>query len=174
MKSSQIENKNAGFDYRGPNFGFPHSTHPQHIISILKHKIAVQKAIDMIKTRMQDPPTLGDLATFTGLSRTYFSHVFKEVTGMRLQDYFAQVRLERAKDLLGNIDLKIKKIAYESAFADPNYFCQFFKKKMGLNPTRWRLKILLPNKKRPLTDRMTLSNFQRSEKPKYPTQGRRN
>ena len=113
MKSSQIENKNAGFDYRGPNFGFPHSTHSQHIISVLKHRMAVEKALDMIKARMQDPPTLGELASCSGLSRTYFSHVFREVMGMRLQDYLIQIRLERAKDLLGNIDLKIKKIAYE-------------------------------------------------------------
>lgn len=101
--------------------------------------MAVQKAFDMIKERIRDLPTLGELAKSTGLSRTYLSYVFKEVTGMRLQDYLTRIRLEKAKDLLGNIDLKIKQIAHEAGFSDPNYFCRAFKRKTGLNPTNWRL-----------------------------------
>jgi AraC-like DNA-binding protein len=111
----------------------------QKAITILRHQIAVQKASNMIKERIQDLPTLAELAKSTGLSRTYLSFVFKEVTGMRLQDYLTQVRLEKAKDLLGNIDLKIKQIAHEAGFSDPNYFCRAFKRKTGLNPTNWRL-----------------------------------
>ncbi len=59
---------------------------------------------------------------------------------MRLQDYLTRARLDKAKDLLSNIDLKIKRIAYETGFKDPNYFCRTFKKKMGLNPTNWRVR----------------------------------
>jgi AraC-like DNA-binding protein len=116
--------------------------------------MAVQKTLDMIKERIQDPPTLGELASSSGLSRTYFSHVFKEVMGMRLQDYLIQARLNKAKNLLGNIDLKIKKIAFETGFCDPNYFCRFFKKKMGLNPTNWRLKIIRTNRNLPRRGRI--------------------
>jgi len=83
------------------------------------------------------------LASFSGLSRTYLSHVFKEVTGMRLRDYLIQVRLDKAKELLSHIDLKIKEIAYDTGFSDPNYFCRAFKKKTGLNPTNWRLREIL-------------------------------
>ena len=88
---------------------------------------------------MQDPPSLGQLASSSGLSRTYFSNVFREITGMRLQDYLAQYRLDKAKDLLGDIDLKIKQVAYQIGFKDPNYFCRFFREKAGLTPTNWRL-----------------------------------
>lgn len=139
MKFLQAGDRNSDFNDRTITFSDLPEINSLKIITILKHRGAVQKALEMIKARMQDPPTLGELASFTGLSRTYFSYVFREVTGMRLQDYLTQTRLNKAKELLGNIDLKIKQIAYEAGFSDPNYFCRTFKKKMGSNPTDWRL-----------------------------------
>jgi len=85
---------------------------PKWAISTFRHHIAVQKALRMIEARMQDLPSLSELGSLSGLGRTYFSNVFKEVMGMRLQDYLTQSRLDKAKDLLGNIDLKVKQIAY--------------------------------------------------------------
>ena len=140
MGSLQVKNRHPGFDKKTYVPSDLRQIIPQRAITTIKHRLAVQKAMEMIKARTQDPPTLGELASISGLSRTYFSHVFKEVMGMRLQNYLIQIRLGTAKDLLGNIDLKIKKVAYEAGFCDPNYFCRFFKKKMGLNPTNWRLK----------------------------------
>jgi len=114
----------------------------QQTITILRHRAVVQKAIEMIEVRVQDPPTLGELASCSGLSPTYFSYVFKVVTGMRFQDYLMEIRLNKAKDLLRNINLRIKDIAHETGFKDPNHFCRIFKMKTCLNSTNWRLKNL--------------------------------
>jgi AraC-like DNA-binding protein len=140
MESLQVKDRHPGFDKKNYVHSDLRQINPQKAITIIKHRMAVQKALEMIKARIQDPPTLGELASFSGLSRTYFSHVFKEVMEMRLQDYLIQTRLGTAKDLLSNIDLRIKKVAYEAGFCDPNYFSRFFRKKMGLNPTNWRLR----------------------------------
>jgi len=94
----------------------------------------------MIETRTQNPPSLNDLASATGLSRTYFSYVFREITGMRLQDYLIQTRLNKAKDLLSDSCLEIKQIGYETGFKDSSHFCRTFKKKTGVSPTDWRLR----------------------------------
>jgi len=116
---------------------------PQNLVTIFRHRSAVKKALDMIQERIHDPPTLAELAKSSGLSRTYLSCVFKEVTGTRLKDYVGQIRLKKAKDLLGDINLKIKQIAYEVGFSDPNYFCRIFKKKTGLTPTNYRARQIL-------------------------------
>ena len=76
--------------------------------TISRHRAAVQKALKIIEARVQDPPSLGELASLAGLSRTYFSFVFKEVTGMRLRDYFNQTRINKAKDLVKDRDLMMK------------------------------------------------------------------
>ena len=108
-------------------------------ITISKHRAAVQRTLNMIEARIQDPLSLAELASLSGLGRTYFSFVFKEVTGMKLQDYLIQARINKAKDLLKNFELKIKEIAYQVGFRSPDYFCRIFKKKTGLSPTEWRM-----------------------------------
>lgn len=143
MKSLQIGDKNHNVDNRVFDLGEVSQINPQKAVTTLKHRMAVQKTRDLIEERIQDLPTLAELAKSSGLSRTYLSFVFKEVTGMRLQDYLTQVRLEKAKELLGRIDLKIKEIAQESGFSDPNYFCRTFKKKTGLNPSNWRVRRII-------------------------------
>jgi len=140
MGSHQVKDRHPGFDKKNYAPDDLRQVISQKAITTIKHRMAVQKALEVIKARIQDSPTLGELASLSGLSRTYFSHVFKEVMGMRLQDYVIQTRLGTAKDLLSNFELKIKKVAYEAGFCDPNYFCRFFREKTGLNATNWRLK----------------------------------
>ena len=143
MNLSQIENRIPNF-YDKPIIlvNFP-QIDSQKAMTTIKHRMAIQKAIEIIEAKMQDLPTLGELASLSGLSRTYFSQVFKETTGMKLQEYITEVRFKKAENLLSNIDLKIKEVAYEIGFGDPNYFSRTFKRKMGLNPTNWRVKKLL-------------------------------
>ncbi len=111
----------------------------QKVITTIKHRTAVQKVLDFIENRLYETPTLSDLARLAGVSRTYFPRVFKEVVGMRLQDYLFQARINKAKDLLGDINLTIKQIAYKVGFKDPDHFSRTFKKKTGITPTSWKL-----------------------------------
>ena len=135
-----LQNGSIGFEKRIFTSGDLRQIDSQKVITAIKHMKAVQKAMDLIGTRIQDPPTLAELAFLTGLSRTYFSPVFKEVVGMGLKDYLTQARINKAKDLLGDINLTIKKIAYEVGFRDPNHFSRTFKKRTGTTPTNWRLR----------------------------------
>jgi len=114
----------------------------QKVMTTIKHRMAVQKTLDLIRGRIQDPPPLCELASLAGMSRTYFSPVFKEIVGMGLQDYLICARIDKAKDLLGDVNLTIKQIAYEAGFKDPDHFCRTFKKKTGTTPTDWRLRKL--------------------------------
>ncbi len=108
-------------------------------ITVSKHRAAVQRAVNTIEARIQNPFSLAELASLSGLGRTYFSLVFKEVTGMKLRDYLTQTRINKAKDLLEDLELKIKEIAYQVGFRNPDYFCRIFKRKTGLSPTEWRM-----------------------------------
>ncbi len=117
-------------------------TNSRKVITTIKHRMAVQKVLDLIENRLDDPPTLGELARLSDLSRSYFSPIFKEVVGMGLQDYLFQARINKAKNLLSDINLTIKQIAYKVGFKDPDHFSRTFKKKTGVTPTNWRLKKL--------------------------------
>jgi two-component system response regulator YesN len=135
-----LQDRSIGFEKRIFVSGDLRQIDSQKVMTTIKHLKAVQKALDLIKTRIQDPPTLGELASFAGLSRTYFSSVFKDVVGTGFQNYLIQVRINKAKDLLGDINLTVKQVAYAVGFRDPDYFCRTFKQKMGVSPTNWRLR----------------------------------
>ncbi len=115
-----------------------HKANLQRPITRITHRMAVQRAVDLIGARIQYPPTLGELATLAGLSRTYFSLVFREITGKTLREYILKARMDKAKELLRDINLKIKEIARQVGFTDPNHFSRTFKKEMGKTPTDWR------------------------------------
>ncbi len=139
MESLNIRHTNRAFDQSNFAPGHLYQINSQKVIARIKHRMTVQKALDMIEDRLYDPPTLGELAHLAGLSRTYFSPVFKEAVGMRLRDYLSQARIDKAKELLGDTSLTIKQVAYKVGFKDPDHFCRTFKKKTGITPTNWRL-----------------------------------
>ena len=140
MQYPNIGHRNPVFDQSKFASGHLCQINSQKVITTAKHRMAVQKVLDLIGNRLCDPPTLRELALLAGLSRTYFSPLFKEVVGVRLQDYLLQARINKAKNLLSDINLTIKQIAYEVGFRDPDHFSRTFKKKTGITPTDWRLK----------------------------------
>lgn len=82
-----------------------------------------------------DSNTLADIAGYT---RTYFSALFKEMTGKSPMEYLIEIRLEKACRLLKETTLPINEISNSSGYSDPFYFTKAFKKRYGLNPSQFR------------------------------------
>lgn len=53
-------------------------------------------------------------------------------------EYLNEVRLERAKELLDNSELKLKEIIDEVGFGSYPYFFSLFKKKYGMTPKEYQ------------------------------------
>jgi AraC-like DNA-binding protein len=67
--------------------------------------------------------------------------MFRKVTGINFTDYLARLRIERAKNLLLNPNLRISEIAYEVGFQSLTHFNRVFKKIVGQPPTEYRLQL---------------------------------
>ena len=78
------------------------------------------------------------LASIVYLSQGYLSAVFKEETGVTINRYIRQVRMEKAKELLENTNKKIGQIAKEVGFSNSSYFCRSFKEYFGISPESCR------------------------------------
>jgi len=72
------------------------------------------------------------------LSSVYFCQLFHNESGIRLSEYVNTVRINRAKDLLKNSNLKIYEIAYNVGYNNPKYFNYIFKKQTGITPNDFR------------------------------------
>jgi AraC-like DNA-binding protein len=70
---------------------------------------------------------------------TYFSKVFKDVTGQGFRAYLNDCRIRRAEEiLLSGSKLSITELALALGFGDLTTFERIFKKKVGLTPLQYR------------------------------------
>ena len=78
------------------------------------------------------------VAQAANASATYFSKRFKKATGMTFIDYLGRVRVEKAKNLLQNPNLRVSAIALEVGFQSVSQFNRTFKKVTGRSPKQLR------------------------------------
>ncbi len=114
-----------------------------HVADIAREKSETEmRPIRMAKKYMQEnhhrPLTLEDVAAVAGFNPTYFSTVFKKVTGENFLEYLSELRMKEAKELLCDGHLHIEDIAEKVGYADTKYFVKLFKKSTGLTPQEYR------------------------------------
>ncbi len=98
----------------------------------------IQSAARYITENYNKNISLSDVAEFVGMSSTYFSKKFKEVTGFGFKEYILNIRMKRACTLLLETRLSVTDIAYETGFNDSNYFGDVFRRMKGISPLKYR------------------------------------
>ncbi len=98
----------------------------------------IQKAMRYISYHYHEKIYLSDIAKHVGYSDSYFSRLFKEVTGSRFSDYLNEYRIERAKKLMSNYQLTLGEIAERVGFEDFSYFSQVFHRIEEMTPSQYR------------------------------------
>lgn len=78
------------------------------------------------------------IAEFFHYNPKYLGRLFKKQTGMRLQEYQTQKRLERGRELLEQTTENIVDISYRLGFQNVTYFNRLFKKAYALTPSEYR------------------------------------
>jgi AraC-like DNA-binding protein/ligand-binding sensor protein len=99
---------------------------------------AVARAKEYVQSQVGEPITLGQVAQQVHLNRYYFCKLFRKATGLTLTEYVSQVRLEKAKTLLGDPSLRVSEIAYAAGFGSIPRFNCVFKQQVGMAPTEFR------------------------------------
>ncbi|RCX20590.1 two-component system response regulator YesN [Fontibacillus phaseoli] len=84
--------------------------------------------------------SLQDIASHFYVSREYVSRKFKQEFGINFSDYLTNYRIDKAKVLMLNPDLKVQQIAEMVGFNDVKYFSKVFKKQEGMTPREYRNK----------------------------------
>lgn len=112
----------------------------EFIIPIQSHKYRAEicEIMEYINSHLSSKLTLSMIANHVNMNESYISHLFKTETGMTLMTYINNIKMQQAKELLGNPSYRIKDISELLGFENQFYFNKIFKKTYGLSPTAFQ------------------------------------
>jgi transcriptional regulator GlxA family with amidase domain len=99
------------------------------------------KITGFIEENLDKPIKLNDLSKLVSLNPTYLSNLFTSLIGVSPICYYNQQRIERAKRLLGNTNLRISEIAVRCGADSLDSFYKIFLRHTNMSPTEYREKI---------------------------------
>ena len=102
----------------------------------------ITRAKEFITEHQAEDISLGQVAKAVNTSSFYFCKMFKKATGLNFTNYLSRIRIERAKNLLLNPNLRVSEIAFEVGFQSLTHFNRVFKKIIGQSPTEYRAKLM--------------------------------
>lgn len=99
----------------------------------------MSKAFDFLKENYSSSEiNINEVAVRTFLSKSYFSKLFKDVTGQNFSVYLQNLRISEACTLLKTTDKKVTEILSDVGFKDVKNFNRLFKKITGKTPGEYR------------------------------------
>lgn len=101
----------------------------------------IEKVCEYIENHYYDDFSLTKLAERAHLSVSYFSTLFKKVKGQTCLNYYNQVRMDKAKELMLEPDLKIYEVANMVGYNSMPYFNRLFKELVGMTPIDYRKRL---------------------------------
>ncbi|BFT74437.1 response regulator [Paenibacillus sp. P36] len=109
----------------------------------LEHNIPKKKDIiteikEYMTKHYHEPIKIADLAARFFISPYYLSQFFKQKTGETYVNFLTQIRINKAKELLQNTDLKVYEICQMVGYSDTQHFARLFEKLAGCKPREYR------------------------------------
>lgn len=119
----------------------------EHFARALTHQLvnpaaslpsAVAQACRLVRAHVAEELRVDRVAKAVGLSAGHLSRQFHHSTGLRLVEYIARVRLERATELIVAGRQPITEIAFACGFRSLSQFNRTFRRLTGRSPREWR------------------------------------
>jgi AraC-like DNA-binding protein len=117
-------------------------------LAIISNQLAVQtantespvmaRAKQFIRGHYTEELSLQQVAGVVHMSVHYFCKQFRKDTGMGFTGFVSRTRVEQAKKLLLNPNLRVSEIGYAAGFQSLNHFNRMFKKFTGQSPSDYR------------------------------------
>lgn len=82
--------------------------------------------------------SLNAVAAVFELSESNLSMIFKQTMGMNFSSYLEGIRIDKAKELLGETKMKVGEISEQVGYYSVNSFCRAFKRVTGSNASEYR------------------------------------
>jgi AraC-like DNA-binding protein len=118
--------------------GCIHSLKKEPLVPLEEKQLLVDKAKLLFRSRLMSAFSPEQAAKELAIGYSYFRKLFKSYTGVSPGQFYIQLKIEKAKEMLNDRNIPIKEIAYGLHFESYFYFSKLFKDKTGSSPTAFR------------------------------------
>ncbi|MFD0671278.1 response regulator [Cohnella sp. GCM10027633] len=108
-------------------------------------KGGIQKVKQYIETHYHENMSLKSISKIFYMNPVYLGQLFKKTYGVYFNDYLLEIRIQEAKKLLRQTDLKVYEVAERVGFCNPDYFVTQFEKVEHKTPTEYKNGIFTKN-----------------------------
>lgn len=98
----------------------------------------VKKALDYIRKNYSKDINLKTISANFNLSAAYLGYLFRKETGDSFTNYLNKIRVEKAKELLLNTNMRVIEVSEKVGYVNTNYFFIIFKKMTGMSPSEFK------------------------------------
>ncbi|MDF2883616.1 MAG: response regulator [Clostridiaceae bacterium] len=102
----------------------------------------IKKIKDYIDKNYYQDIKISSFADKYFLSKEYIMKLFKQEFNCGIHEYVQKVRMEKARLLLNDLDIKVQSVSQLVGFSDTNYFSKAFRNYYGISPTDYRNNLL--------------------------------
>jgi AraC family transcriptional regulator len=93
---------------------------------------------ELLRDRLDGPPSLGELGETVGVHPAYLARAFRAHYGFSVGEYSRRLRLAWAAEELSRGEAPLAEVAANAGFADQSHFTRVFKQHVGTTPARYR------------------------------------
>jgi AraC family transcriptional regulator len=106
--------------------------------TITAHTQSVERVILYMKSRLDEPMNLAQLAEVAAISKFHFIRIFEQITYTTPHNFLACLRIERAKYLLVNSTTSVTQICMDVGYSSLGSFSRTFAMLVGVAPISFR------------------------------------
>jgi AraC family transcriptional regulator len=102
----------------------------------------IRKVIDFFREHLDCDYPLEEILKIVHFSPYHFIRIFKSEVGKTPYEFFMDMKIERAKELLKNKKYSVTEVGFRCGFRNPSHFSTVFKKKVGVSPMQYQKLVL--------------------------------
>ncbi|WP_229612176.1 AraC family transcriptional regulator [Vibrio parahaemolyticus] len=111
-------------------------TRLHQIVTAGSHSHQIAKAIDWLKNNFVKPLSVGDLASYTGMSKSSFYTHFRSMTSMTPLQFQKKLRLSEARRLMLTENLDAMAVTFKVGYESPSQFSREYSRLFGAPPSK--------------------------------------
>jgi AraC family transcriptional regulator len=107
-------------------------------LKLIRWRSRLERAAALLSERLDNPPSLEELAKAAAVSPFHFHRIWRALTGETVRQTLLRLRLEVSRELLQTKNANVTETALAVGFGTPQSFARAFRRHTGMTPSEQR------------------------------------